>query len=265
MVAKVALVRTNQGVTVAYKNALRLLGGLQDLMVDRVTIKVGIFDKRNCNYPTVQVVQTVVDAFARSKQILVVESDNYSGKALERLAIWHSVFSERVVPFSLSDDEHTERRIVCGEPIEFAHVLFKPYVRVSLHVLRKNTAGVIFKNLLGLIPDIRKDRFHKKLGTALIDIAQAVGWIDLAVIDATYMYRGAWKEGVPLDKEERNLLVVGRDPVAVETIGCLIASQDPLTIPALVVAKERSLGETNVDYIEIVGESIPAIVNDICE
>jgi hypothetical protein len=79
--------------------------------------------------------------------------------------------------------------LVCGEIISFSHVLFKPNVLVSLHVLRKGTAGSIFKNLLKAIPDVRKDRFHDKLGSALVDIAEAVGWSDLVVIDATYVYR----------------------------------------------------------------------------
>jgi uncharacterized protein (DUF362 family) len=160
------------------------------------------------------------------------------------------------MPFDLSSDSNTKEVHVCGESLAFSHVLFKPNPFVSLHVLRRGTAGCIFKNLLGLVPDIEKERFHGKLGEALIDMAQAIGGIDLAVIDGTYCYGSQWVDGEPLARERRDLLIIGRDPVAVETIGCVLARQDPLSVPQIIIAKERNLGETDPNRIEILGESI---------
>jgi uncharacterized protein (DUF362 family) len=256
MVPKVALVKTKGNVAEAYQHALKLIGGKDFLDTPNVTVKVGLYDKRNTNYPTVQVVKAVVDSFAKSKRVLIVESDNHNGKALERLQEWKEVFSDRVLPFSLSDDPNTREITVCGEKIRFSSTLFKPNFFVSLHVLRKGKAGCIFKNLLGLIPDTRKERFHDNLGAALIEMAEAVGWIDLAVIDGTYIYGSEWKEGLPLKRERRDLLVVGRDPVAVETVGSTLAEEDPLAIPALAIAQKRNLGETDIKRIEILGENI---------
>jgi len=260
MASKVALVKTNRKVAEAYHRALQLIGETDFLSVQNVTVKVGIFDKRNLNYPTVPVVRAVVDSFTRSKKILIVESDNYNGKALERLQEWKEVFSNRVMPFSLSDDPETREVTICGEKIRFSSSLFKPNFLVSLHVLRKGKAGCIFKNLLGLIPDIRKERFHDNLGVALIEMAEAVGWLDLAVIDGTYMYGSEWKEGVPLERERKDLLIVGRDPVAVETVGSTLAEEDPLSIPSLAIARERKLGETDINRIQVVGEDLKNLV-----
>ncbi len=260
MVSRVALVKTDEGVLEAYQHALGLLGGIEDLDGRNITIKVGIFDQRNLNYPSVQVVKAVADSFVRSQKIRLAESDNYQGKALDRLQVWNTVFSSKVIPFSLSNDSCMKEVSVCGERIRFSCALFKPNVLVSLHILRKGQAGSIFKNLLGLVPDIKKDRFHNNLGDALVDMAQAVGWIDLAVIDGTYSYGGEWKEGIPLEKERKDCLIVGRDPVAVETIGSLIVGEDPLSIPAMVVAKERRLGETNPDKIKVLGEPLKKII-----
>jgi len=262
MTSKVALVRSDRGVAEAYTQALQLLGGLDALNTrDRgVTIKVGIYDQRNRNYPTPPVVQAVATAFTRTQQIYLVESDNHHGSALNRLQVWQTVFSERIVPFSLSTDPQVQAGVVCGEPISFSHVLCQPYVLVSLHVARRGTAGSIFKNLLGCIPDTRKERFHAKLGEALIDIASAVGGIDLAVIDGTYVYGSEWKEGQPLSREQRNFLLVGRDPVAVEAVGSFLVGESPLTIPSLAVAKQRGLGETDIANIEVLGEPVDAFV-----
>lgn len=254
--------RTNRGVSEAYQHALDLLGGIDDLNTKNrnITVKVGIYDQRNLNYPTEQVVRALINSFTNPHKLLLVESDNYQGKALERLQVWKDVFSDRVVPFDLSHDSQVREAEVCGEKIRFSHLLFKPNILVSLHVLRKGKAGSIFKNLLGLIPDKRKDRFHDKLGVALVDIAEAVGWIDFAVIDGTYIYGSEWKNGKPLDKERRDVLVVGRDPVAVETVGSILAGEDPLSIPSISVAKHRRLGETDINRINILGESIKNLI-----
>lgn len=249
----VAIVQIHSRVEHAMRTALTLLGGIEH-HPETVTVKVGIFDERNGNFPTVPVVQSLINCLTRAQRIWLVESDNYMGSALDRLRVWRDVFSDLVAPFSLSSDPEIQYCNVQEELIGLSHVLFKPNWLVSIHALRRGQAGCIFKNLLGLVPDIKKDRFHNTLGPMLIDIAQAVGWIDLAVIDGTYTYSGDWKEGIPLHRERTNLLVVGRDPVAVETVGCHLIHEDPLKIPALAEAKRRRLGETDVTRIQLVGE-----------
>jgi uncharacterized protein (DUF362 family) len=262
MVSKVAVVKTAKGISEAYQDALRLIGGIGDLNVeDRdVTLKVGIYDGRNLNYPSVEAVKAVAASFTRSRMIRIAESDNHTGSALDRLQVWKSAFSDRVVPFDLSHDPDLREGLVCGKSIRFSHVLFKPNVLVSLHVLRGSTMGCVLKNLLGLIPDTGKQRFHRHLGTALVDMAQAVGGIDLAIIDGTYVFGGEWKEGEPLARERRDLLVVGRDAVAVEVVGCRLAGVDASKVKSLRAAEKRGLGETRLENIEILGEPLTSIL-----
>jgi hypothetical protein len=50
--------------------------------------------------------------------------------------------------------------------------------------------------------------------------------------------------------------VVGRDPLAVETVGSLLAGEDSLSIPSIGVAHQRKLGETDINQITILGENI---------
>ena len=263
MSSRVAIVNTDKGMDEAFKQALDLIGGLEDLEIEsqEVSIKVGIYDARNLNYPSVPVVQATVDSFSRAKKVYLAESANHNGEALDRLQVWKELFSDRVVPFDLSHDCHVREGFVCGERILFSHILFKPKLFVSLHVLREGTAGSVFKNLLGLIPDTRKERFHDKLGTCLIDIAETIGWIDLAVIDATYAYEKEWQKAVPMERKRRDLLILGRDPVAVETVGSILVREDPLSIPAISVARDRKLGETDIKNIDILGESLSQLIS----
>ena len=191
--SKVALVKTTIGHKKAFQKALKLIGGIDDLNVRHrnVTIKVGVYDSRGLNYPTLEATKEVVGAFNRAHQVFLVESDNYIQEALKRLQIWKDVFTDRVLPFSLTEDKNVKEATIIGEKLYLSHVLFKPNVRVNLHVFTGSRGagqtlyGSILKNLLGIIPDVKKERFHDKLGVALVDMMEAIGGLDLAVLDAT--------------------------------------------------------------------------------
>ena len=129
-------------------------------------------------------------------------------------------------------------------------MLFKPNVFVSTHVMRIYEKGSILKNLLGLIPDRKKVRFHKKLEPALLDMYEAIGGIDLAVMDGTQVCLGV----APSSRTVKtNILLVGRDAVAVETLGATLVSMNPEKMPIIQEAVSRGLGEGNIEKIEVLG------------
>ena len=111
--------------------------------------------------------------------------------------------------------------------------------------------GFIIKNLLGLILDTKKSRFHEQLPTALVDIHEAVGGIDLAVIDGTNVYLGLKKERITVSP---GVLIVGTDAFAVEAVGMHMVGFDPLENPILQEARNRGLGEIDLDQINIIGD-----------
>jgi uncharacterized protein (DUF362 family) len=257
LTSKVAIVEFNEDVQEAFNHALELIGGIDDLNTAKrsVTIKVGVFDPKAGAHSTVNVVNAIINGFNKAPRIFLAESDNYKGKGSERLQIWKELFSERVVPFNLSDDASTRKVKIADEEICFSHILFKPNVFVSTHILREYEKGSILKNLLGLIPDRKKMRFHKKLETTLLDAYEAVGGIDLAVLDGTYAYPGV----APSKAQKRivmNTLVVGRDAVAVETVGATIVGSNLQKMPVIQEAMKRGLGEGNLEKIEILGNSL---------
>jgi len=266
MVAKVAIVEFESNVRESLTQALRLIGSINDLnKADRpVVIKVGIFDHRSENHTTIEVTDAIVSSFNKVPQIFLSESDNYRGKGLERLQIWKSLFTERVVPFNLSDDPDTKKVKVADEEMKLSHILFKPNVLVSTHIMRTFERGSILKNLFGLVPEPKKARFHKKLDTLLLDIYEAIGGIDLAVLDGTYAYRGAGANPHTGSESKdyrikTNVLLVGRDAIAVETVGATLVGLKPEKLPIIQEAVKRGLGEGNMKKIEIVGASLESI------
>jgi len=266
MVSKVAVVDLGQDAVGSFKHALELIGKIDDLNTAErpVTIKVGVFDPEAQNHTTVNVVNALIKGFDKTPKIYLAESDNYRGTGLERLQLWKELFSERIVPFNLSTDTNTRKVKIADEEMNFSHILFKPNVLVSTHVLRSFEKGSILKNLFGLVPDPKKARFHKNLVTVLLDAYEAVGGIDLAVLDGTYRYKEAGnmphaKRDDTMNRWKPNIILVGRDAIAVETVGATLVGLEPEKMPIIQEAVNRGLGEGNIDKIETLGLSLETL------
>jgi uncharacterized protein (DUF362 family) len=256
----VAIVELNRDVQEAFMRALELIGGIDDLNTEKrnVVIKVGVFDHRGEMHSTVDVVNAIAKGFNKAPKVFLAESDNYRGAALQRLQIWKELFSERVLPFSLSDDKETIEANVAGEKINLSHMLFKPNVMVSTHILRVYEKGSIIKNLLGITPTSKKAKFHKNLETVLLDLYEAVGGIDLAVLDGTYMDSGV-ASSKARNRIKMDIIIVGRDAVAVEAVGAEIVGMNPEKMPLIQEAVKRGLGEGDLEKIEVVGCSLESM------
>jgi uncharacterized protein (DUF362 family) len=262
MASRVAVVRIGKDAQTSFQHSIKLIGGIDDLnKSDRtVVIKPGVFEHKKKNHTTIDVMKAIADSFKLAPRILVAESDNYKGTGLERLQVWNQIYNDRVHPFSLSEDKRTRQLTINNEKINFSEQIFKPNVFVSTHVLRRYEQGTILKNLLGLVPDRKKVRFHKVLPNALLDMYEAIGGIDLAVIDGTFAYL----DGPSKDNGKRtNILIVGRDAVAVESVGAYLVGMKIDKIPVLVEARQRGLGETDLSRVEVLGESIEELKEKI--
>jgi len=259
LASQVAIVELNGDAQESFNHALKLIGKMDDLNTTErsVVVKVGVFNHKSprINYPTISVVSAIVNSFNKAPQIYLVESDNYKGTGSERLQIWKELFTERVVPFNLSDDMDMKEVEVANEKMRLSHILFKPNVFVSTHVLRRYDKGTILKNLFGLVPDRKKARLHKKLVAVLLDAYEAIGGVDLAVIDATRTYSGA----AAIKALNTNFLVMGRDAVAVETVGAILVGLKPEKMQVIQEAVKRGLGEGDIEKIEVLGNPIESI------
>jgi uncharacterized protein (DUF362 family) len=250
--SKVAVVEFNADQREALKQALSLIGGIDDVNATErpVTLKVGIYHTRSPQHTSAEFVNAIIESFDRAQKIFLVESDNYCGKGLERLEVYEEFFSDRVVPFSLSGDADSENVRLAGMDMQLSPILFKPNVLVDTHVMRTMKRGSILKNLFGCVPDAKKSKFHKTemFCPMLADVFEAVGGIDLAVLDGTRLFRTGDRLNV-----QTNTLIVGRDAVAVETVGSFLAGVKPEKNPVIQEFVKRGLGEGSMENIEVVG------------
>jgi uncharacterized protein (DUF362 family) len=244
--------------------ALNLIDGSDSLnSAKKVVIKVGIYNPDTKMCSTVNTLNSIISSFDKAISIQVVESDSGAGPGLKRLEIWKDCYNDRSIPFNLSDDKDTKIVQVAGEDVPLSHILFKPNIFISTHVPRRFedagdddflNMGSIIKNLLGLIPDKKKYRFHEKLPAALLDMYKAIGGIDIAVLDGTHVFLGRKKKRMTVSP---NLLIVGKDAFAVEAVGAHLVGFNPMEMPVLQEARKRGLGEIDIDKIRLIGEIEP--------
>jgi uncharacterized protein (DUF362 family) len=257
LVSKVAVVDLGGDAEASFKRALKLIGNIDDLNTSKksVVVKVGVFAPQAGHHTTLDVTRAIVKSFNKAPKIWLAESDNYRGTATERLQIWKELFNERVAPFNLSEDKDTRKVKIAGEEMSLSHILFKPNVFVSTHVLRSYDKGSVLKNLFGLTPGRKKARFHKKLEAVLLDAYEAIGGIDLAVLDGTYWHQSV-APALAHKKVKTNILVVGRDAVAVEAVGYALVGLKTEKVPVIKEAVKRGLGEGDISKIEVLGSSL---------
>ncbi|MFW9831181.1 MAG: DUF362 domain-containing protein [Candidatus Thorarchaeota archaeon] len=250
----------------SFTKAIELIGGVNELNSPerRVVVKVGIYNPETGICSTVETVKAISKVFDKATEILIAESDSGAGPGLDRLKVWKNCYTDRIVPFNLSDDEETSLVKVAGEKIPFSHVLLEKNTFISTHVPRRYekagledlmNMGFVIKNLLGLVLDTKKHRFHDQLPTALLDMYEAAGGIDLAVLDATHVFLGWKKKRITVSPQ---VLIVGKDAFAVETVGAHLMGFNPFAMPVLQEASDRDLGEINIDKIEVIGDIEPA-------
>ncbi|MGD8505288.1 MAG: DUF362 domain-containing protein [Candidatus Bathyarchaeota archaeon] len=259
MASKVAIIELGEDVQESFGQALKLIGSTKEWNTTErpVVIKVGVFNHKGSrtNYPTVGVVGAIARGFNKASKVYLAESDNTRGTGSERLQIWKKLFTKRVAPFNLSEDTNKREVKIADEKIGLSSILLEPNIFVSTHALRRYKKGTILKNLLGLIPDRKKARFHKKLVAVLLDLYEAIGGIDLAVLDATRTYSGpAARRAI-----DSNVIVVGRDAIAVEAVGATLVGLKPEKMPVIQEAVNRGLGEGDVTEIEVLGNSIESL------
>jgi len=107
------------------------------------------------------------------------------------------------------------------------------------------------KNIMGILPGKQKRAMHKKgLEKGIVDLNKIVK-SHLVVVDANNCQEGSGPIHGELKKV--GLIVVGDNPVAVDSICCKIMGVDPYLIEHIKMAYDMGLGPISEDNINVVG------------
>lgn len=119
-------------------------------------------------------------------------------------------------------------------------------------------ATLAIKNMKGLLPDTLKKQFHTTFGVfrAMADLNSVVKPA-FSVVDGIIAQEGLGPVfGSPI---EMDLLVAGRDPVAVDTVAGLIMGIEPAGMETSTYASQLGLGVMDMNAITVVGTPIDAV------
>jgi len=135
--------------------------------------------------------------------------------------------------------------------IESTCILNVPKLKVHHQAL----VTVCMKNLMGLI--LPKNIMHSQINEKIVDLASLFkDKVKINVVDGLI---GAEVDEVGGSPVEMNLLIAGRDMVAVDSVATKIMGIDPREVKYLRLAEERGLGVSNLREIEVLGESIKGV------
>lgn len=159
---------------------------------------------------------------------------------------------------NFDDEEHV---IFRGKPdlpeeIGIARLALEADVIINLPLLKVHSCcltTLCVKNLKGCLRPEDKMAFHRVgLLPAVVALNQIVRPA-INVIDAIDAMEGDHSHGgiVHLDR-----LIAGRNPVAVDAVGCAQIGLDPTDVPLLRLASEAGLGVHGLDEIDVVGEPL---------
>jgi len=160
---------------------------------------------------------------------------------------------------------------------KFNHIVVEADVLISVACMKTHSQAVLtlgMKNLIGLAPGsvygFPKNLFHQKalekrddyFGGAIVDLCKARK-IDLTIIDGRVGMEGQGPHNGTTVKLD--LIIVGRDPVATDSVASFIMGFDPEKVPTLRFGQERGIGTNDLHKIEVKGEKLENVFHQfIC-
>jgi uncharacterized protein (DUF362 family) len=257
--------------------ALALAGGLDDLVKDgqTVVIKPNMVTPDKAKAPglmtDVRVVRALVMEIRRAAptcKIIVAEGcapepqrsrDTIDGFKLNG-------YMELVEKYAVElRDLNNDRKVTVAKPAllaypkyEMAQTIMTCDVLIDVPLLKTHElAGVTIglKNLFGLMPPPRLE-FHGKLSGVLCDLLR-IRRPDLTVVDGLWGTEGQGPLGGSPVKMD--LIIAGRDVVAVDAVGAAIMGYDPKRIRAIALAGNQALGESDLAKITVKGRPIDSV------
>ncbi|MEE9366143.1 MAG: DUF362 domain-containing protein [Dehalococcoidales bacterium] len=276
---KVSIVSAEEiGVDAAVRRAIDLAGGLPDLITPRskVLVKPNLCSPQpsgrgittDCRV-TEAVTKFVLELNPQS--VVIGEGAgagyDFSGSTSTEEAFRVSGTAEvaqrlGVELRNLNNDkweEVTVKRPYIMDRVRITRTALESDVIVSVPVLKTHLRTLItlsLKNTKGVLPGAEKRKTHALgLDKAIADLNSVVkpGYV---VVDALAGMQGLWE--YPQDRVEMGLILAGREPCAVDTVGTSLMGFNSSQIMHLQYFAARQRQKADLGHVDIVGESLEA-------
>jgi uncharacterized protein (DUF362 family) len=266
---KVAVVRAEPSIQESVRRGLALIGGIEAGENEDIIIKPNLCHPsppETGRTTDVRIVEEIIRncGQSRKRDIRIVESDNYATSAdrtFKRLG-YRSLEDRYPLHLSnLSRESKAEMKIDGRffETLEVPEFLTAPNYFISVAKLKVHLHELYtgaWKNQWGCLVQREKRCFHPFLNEALADV-NALWKPRLCIVDGIIGMEGCGPiDGVP---KLMNLLVFGKDPLAVDGICCHIMGIDPHAVPHLQYAYRNGFGTIDQEEIKILGEPVEKV------
>ncbi|HUV98209.1 MAG TPA: DUF362 domain-containing protein [Candidatus Paceibacterota bacterium] len=267
----VALVKGSRELATVYK-AIELAGGIKDIAekYSRALIKVNFITTKT--YETgVTTDSLIVEGLIRKArevfdQVFVVESDasmTDADKACEITGIKEVCERNETVFLNLRREKDRVKLPIPGSEtlsqIKVPKIVVESAVINAAKLKTHRVTGVSLgmKNMFGLLPEKMKFKYHlRNISKVVVDI-NTVLKPQFTIIDGFYALEGPGPtSGTPV---KMDLLVAGRDVVAVDATACRVMGVEPTEIYHIRRAHEKGLGEIDEARINVVGAKVEEV------
>jgi uncharacterized protein (DUF362 family) len=247
-------------VTESVRKSVELIGGLRLIPDQSVVIKPNICNSKNPEGMVItdfDVIKGVVDLVRENgNDLVLVESDNISGSAVERMeksGLMGYLDDWDVDFINLSHDRYEEYPIA-GTSIRLPKTVLEadyfinlPKIKTCAHTLV--TLGI--KNLYGLFQLRKKSKLHKHLDEILPFLASTIK-NDLIIVDGINCMEGNGPiVGNPVCM---NLVLAGRNVASVDAVCSRLMGYDPFKVSHIALTAERGVGPIDSESIEVLGD-----------
>ena len=267
----VALVKGSRELATVYK-AIELAGGIKDIAekYSRALIKVNFITTKT--YETgVTTDPLIVEGLIRKArevfdQVFVVESDasmTDADKACEVTGIKEVCERNETVFLNLRREKDRVKLPIPDsetlKEIKVPKIVVESAVINAAKLKTHKVTGVSLgmKNMFGLLPEKMKFKYHlRNISKVIVDI-NTVLKPQFTIIDGFYALEGPGPtSGTPV---KMDLLVAGRDIVAVDATACRVMGVEPTEIYHIKRAHEKGLGEIDEARINVVGAKVEGV------
>jgi uncharacterized protein (DUF362 family) len=263
--SEVAVVRHEDDVLQETSRGISLLGGLK-IKTDTVIIKPNlcILDtpESGCTSDD-RIVEALLSTLQEyGKKVRIIESGNYAADLDE---LYKQLGYEKLAKkfgCELVDINKTPivKVNIAGLKFKLPKMLlekdkyFISIGKLKTHVFERMTC--IWKNQWGCMAQKEKRPYHPYMNEILHYVNTKIG-IDLAIADGIVGMGGVGPtDGHPI---RTDLLLFGRDALAVDSVACRVMGINPFSVPTLTFAYERGAGELDPKEIKVLGE----VSNDV--
>ena len=226
----------------------------------RVVIKPSIYNPKLPGNTDVNMVRAVIRMFRSLGPVSIVESDNPLRTTEDAFSqcSYTDLEKEKVELVNLSDSDMTSVTFSGHyfEERKMPQILHEDVFFINIATLKAEpdicTVGAGIKNLFGLLPEKDKRVYHSSIDKVLLDLLD-VYRPNISVIDLTNVVIGDREDGVT---KHVGGVVVGTDPVAVDSFCSSLLGIDPMKIDHLRTAHNLGMGHILPDRITVRGTKL---------